>query len=237
MDETETEETSEETELSEEELANILQEFVQSQSDDSGEIWSSNTLRYFGPQNRAILMTGELDEPQANALVSQVQELSQLDDEAPIHVHINTAGGSVIDALALYDILLCVPNPIITIVQGACFSAGLLIACAGEHRLVTPNSMYFYHQTVVQLMGIDSMHVMESNVGFYEWCNTTANNIMRERIKMTDEDWKEHFGHSTSKYFGAEDAVKYGFATGLIEYAEKPELILEGTEEECESSE
>jgi ATP-dependent Clp protease protease subunit len=233
MDNTQDEEavsTQEEVELTEEELVELLKESM----DPSDETWSPTTLKYFGKKNRTILLTGDIDDEVANALGSQIRELNLADPAAPIIVHINTSGGSIIDALAIYDMLKCVTNPIVTIVNGGCMSAGLLIASAGSRRIATPNSMYFYHQTVVQVAGIDSTHVMKSTADFYDWCNETVNKLMRDGIGMSAEDWDTHFGHSTSKYFDAKEAMIYGFVTDLMSYPEKPivELSTDGEEEE-----
>ena len=225
------EEVQEELEITEEELIELLSGARES---DPGEVWSSTTLKHFGKKNRTILVSGEIDDEQANALVSQIRELNESAPLEPIIVHINTVGGSVIDALAIYDTLLCVSNPIVTVVNGGCFSAGLLLAAAGCKRVATPNSMYFYHQTVVQVAGIDSAAVMKSTADFYDWCNETVNKIMMDRIGMSPDKWYEHFGHSTSKYFNTKEALEYGFVTDIMTYAEKPEISLVNPEEEEE---
>jgi len=212
-----------EEEMTEEELIALLQG-AGGPSDD--EVWSSTSLKYYGKKHRTLLISGEVDDEQANAIVSQIRALNDDDPDAVIIVHINTVGGSIVDALAIYDMLLCVSNPIVTVVNGGCFSAGLLLAAAGCKRLATPNSMYFYHQTVVQVAGIDSAAVMKSTAGFYDWCNETVNKIMMDRIGMSEAEWDEHFGHSTSKYFDVNEALIYGFVTDVMEHAEKPEIAL-----------
>lgn len=223
----------EEVEISEEEINEALEALTT--QEEPPEIWGPTSLRYFGPKTHAILVTGEIDEQRANALSSQIQELHLESPTAPIYVHINCPGGSIIDALAIYDMLMCMSNPIITIVNGGCFSAALLIACAGDQRLATPNSMYFYHQPTLQMIGIDSMPVMKSNTEFYEWCKENTDSIIKDRIDMTDEEWQETFGDKTSLYFNVETAIEHGFCTAVLAYAEKPEFEFAKPEEECES--
>lgn len=223
-------ELEEEIEISAEEIERVLKNM-----DDEPqypEVWGPTTLRYFGPKTRAILVTGAIDEQRSNAICSQIQELHMDSPTAPIYVHINTPGGSVIDALAIYDMLLCMDNPIITLVNGGCFSAGMLIACAGDQRLATPNSMYFHHQPEISVIGITSQETMESNAEFYKWCKYNNDEIMRKRIGMSEEDWALHFGETNSKYFGVKDAIKYGFCTATLVYADKPKIELITTEEE-----
>ncbi len=220
-----------EIEITEEELE-ALQEVLEHET--GLDVWGPKSLRFFGPKTRTLLLAGQINEETANALSSQAQELNFRDAEAPIYIQINCPGGSVVDAFAIYDMLKCLSNPIVTIVNGGCFSAAMLVACAGDERIVTPNSMYFYHQPTMAEVIIDSLESLDESRRFYEWSKHNTDRVMREAIGMSEEDWQTHLGDSSGKYFGAEKAIKYGFATAKLEFAKKPEIKL-ATEEECES--
>jgi ATP-dependent protease ClpP protease subunit len=107
----------------------------------------------------------------------------------------------------------------------------MLIASAGDQRLATPNSMYFYHQPEISVIGISSQETMESNAEFYKWCKNNNDTIMRNRIGMSEEDWATHFGNKDSKYFGVKEAIEYGFCTATLAYAQKPKIELLPVEE------
>jgi ATP-dependent Clp protease protease subunit len=198
--------------------------------------WGPHSITYFGPGSRSIMITGDIDEKLAVAICSQIHELASQDPEQPITVHINTTGGSIIDGLAIYDTLLCVPCPIITLVSGGAFSCGLLLAMAGDIRLVTPNSMYFYHQPITVRVDVDSSASYQSGLGFYEWCKDKLSEIVRSRAGISKKKWRREFGDSTSKFFDASDAIKYGIATDILDFSVKPrmEIIIDDTDEEEE---
>jgi len=85
------------------------------------------------------------------------QTLIRLDREARLHavefgvspvidLHIHSYGGYVSAAMATYDIIRTLKTPVHTIVEGVAASAATLIAQAGTHRVIMPNSTYLVHQ-------------------------------------------------------------------------------------------
>lgn len=73
-----------------------------------------------------------------------------------VHLFLNTPGGEVADALALYDFLLALRQAgktINTVAWGECFSAGVIILQAGTHRLITPNSYLLIHEIATWIVG------------------------------------------------------------------------------------
>jgi ATP-dependent protease ClpP protease subunit len=69
----------------------------------------------------------------------------------PIHLHIQSPGGSVPPALLLYDIIVNSSVPVHTHVEGLCASAATLVAVAGQHRTITRNSYMLLHQPSITL--------------------------------------------------------------------------------------
>lgn len=190
-------------------------------------VWSSNTLTFFGPDTRCINLTGGIDDSLSAAICSQIYQLSFSDPDAPITMYINTPGGNIIDGLAIYDAMMTVSNPIVTIVNGSCFSAGLFIACAGSLRLTTPNSVYFYHQPGFHNIDVDSTLGIDATHEFYWWCKKKTDHIMREHIKMSKRKWNKLLGNHPGMYFDAKKAIKYGFADDCIQFQIKPQINLE----------
>ncbi|VDL69592.1 unnamed protein product [Nippostrongylus brasiliensis] len=66
----------------------------------------------------------------------------------PIHVYINSPGGSVTAGLAIYDTMQMVTPPVATWCVGQASSMGSLLLCAGEKgmRTALPNSRIMVHQ-------------------------------------------------------------------------------------------
>ncbi|KAK6732919.1 hypothetical protein RB195_016975 [Necator americanus] len=66
----------------------------------------------------------------------------------PIHMYINSPGGSVTAGLAIYDTMQMITPPVATWCVGQASSMGSLLLCAGEKGLRTalPNSRIMVHQ-------------------------------------------------------------------------------------------
>ena len=207
-------------EISEQDIEQALSSLA---PQEQSTVWSPHTVQYYGSKTRSILVGTTIDERLSNAISSQAQELHFQDQESPIFVHINSPGGSIIDALAIYDMLMCISNPIVTIVNGGCFSAAILVALAGDTRLAAPNSIYFHHQPALEV-NVDSMVEMKSNQGFYNWCKGNTDEIMRKRAGISTAVWNETFDTTTSMFFNAHEALEHGFCTAIMEHMDKPAL-------------
>jgi len=173
------------------------------------ESWPPNLITFYGPDSRHICISGEITENVAVSISSQLQELAVQSHEEPIWVHINTPGGSVVDGLAIYDMMRMISCPIVTLVNGGALSMGLLLAQGGDLRLSTPNSMFFYHQPVMGVQGFESTNDIESTHGFYTWCKERVDDIIKARTKITKKVWKAEFENSRGTYFSAHQALEY----------------------------
>lgn len=182
--------------------------------------WSPNHFEYYGSESRTILIEEEINSHSANAIVSQIQQLSKLANTEPIIVHINTRGGDISAALMIYDALRSTKCTIVTVVIGTCYSAGLIILSAGDIRLALKHATFFYHQPLLSAY-MNSEEVLESTLWLYKKASKHTSNIIRKRIEMSKSKWKKKFKLSISKYFDAKKALKYNFIDSVIQYQEK----------------
>ncbi len=65
---------------------------------------------------------------------------------APIYLWINSEGGDVDDALAIYDVMQSLQCPVHTIAHGLVASAAGLVLAGGDNRIAMPNSWFMAHQ-------------------------------------------------------------------------------------------
>lgn len=184
-----------------------------------GGSWPPNAITFYGADSRHICVAGEITEELAVAICSQLQELAVQEPHEPIWVHINSPGGSVIDGLAIFDMMRMVSCPIVTLVNGGALSCGLLISQGGDLRLATPNSMFFYHQPVMGVQGFEAQEDIEVTHGFYNWCKERCDEILKTRSKITKRVWKEHFEKSRGVYFSAYQAKEYKIIDHILEPA------------------
>jgi ATP-dependent Clp protease protease subunit len=84
-----------------------------------------------------------------NATEHVVRSLLYLDRvaySAPIFLWINSEGGDVDDALAIYDVMQTLNTTVHTIAHGLVASAAGLILAGGDVRIAMPNSWFMAHQ-------------------------------------------------------------------------------------------
>ncbi|MEM7198677.1 MAG: ATP-dependent Clp protease proteolytic subunit [Planctomycetota bacterium] len=97
---------------------------------------------------RTLLVHGAVTDKLAAYCATRLMVMEKEDPERPITVMINSPGGSADSGFAIYDMLRFVRAPVITVVNGLCASAGILIqlATAKERRFSTPESRFLIHQ-------------------------------------------------------------------------------------------
>ena len=64
----------------------------------------------------------------------------------PIHIYINSPGGSVVDGLAIYDISKIIEAPIRTICIGLAASMGAVLMLMGNERCALKHSRLMFHE-------------------------------------------------------------------------------------------
>ena len=73
-------------------------------------------------------------------------------DPPPIHLHIQSNGGSLFHTLYIIDLIKNINTPVYTYIDGFAASAATLISVVGKKRFITQNSLMLIHQ----LSGSDS---------------------------------------------------------------------------------
>lgn len=101
--------------------------------------------------SRIVSLNGEVNEISALEVIVQLLELDAKDNKEPIHLYINSPGGSIIHGLAIYDTINNVEAPVYTYCYGLAASMGAFLLCCGEkgHRYALPNSRILIHQPLI----------------------------------------------------------------------------------------
>ncbi|XP_078541859.1 ATP-dependent Clp protease proteolytic subunit, mitochondrial [Lissotriton helveticus] len=99
-------------------------------------------------RERIICMMGPIDDSLASLVIAQLLFLQSESNKKPIHMYINSPGGSVTSGLAIYDTMQYILNPICTWCVGQAASMGSLLLAAGSvgMRHSLPNSRIMIHQ-------------------------------------------------------------------------------------------
>jgi len=178
--------------------------------------WGPTDIYYFGPLTKSIAIFGEIDRRAALIGISQALQLDLIDNEEPLTVYINTEGGSLTDALSIYDCLRSIDSPITTIATGSCASAGILLLMAGDERYATENTLFYYHQPILTTEDFISAEQFKGAEKGYTFCQERYDKIVTTRSRMKKTTWKTDFKGKLSKHFAAEEALGYNFIDEII---------------------
>lgn len=99
-------------------------------------------------KDRIICLMGPIDDTVASIVVAQLLFLQSESSKKPVHMYINSPGGSVTAGLAIYDTMQYILPPVSTWCVGQAASMGSLLLAAGtpgmRHSL--PNARIMVHQ-------------------------------------------------------------------------------------------
>ena len=104
--------------------------------------WMQTGLDY---EFRRIDFNADIDENATMVMRRFLSKMTDISKELPIEIHFSTWGGELNEALAIYDMLVACPCPIIIVANGKVMSAGLPIFLAGNVRIAYPNTRFMMH--------------------------------------------------------------------------------------------
>ena len=165
---------------------------------------------------RKVYLFGEICNERSEKFIAQMHELFEQSAE-PITVYINSCGGSVTDALALYDVLQNAPCDINMVGLGKVHSAAVtvLLSVSKENRATYPNTEFMSHDISWKSEGPrsflkDRVDQLERTVKQLLCVYTRDTNLTVEEARgLFFNDMGDH-------YFGAEDALSMGFVSRII---------------------
>ena len=98
-------------------------------------------------KERIVMLGSPIDDDVANLVIAQLLFLEAEDPDKPVHLYINSPGGSVTAGLAIYDTMQYVRPEIATLCigQAASMAAWLLAAGAPGQGLGLPNCRVMIH--------------------------------------------------------------------------------------------
>ncbi|KAK8766067.1 caseinolytic protease proteolytic subunit [Amblyomma americanum] len=99
-------------------------------------------------KERIVCVMGPITDEMSSLVVAQLLFLQSESNKKPVHMYINSPGGSVTAGLGIYDTMQYIMPPISTWCIGQACSAASLLLCAGTPgmRQSLPNSRIMVHQ-------------------------------------------------------------------------------------------
>ncbi|KKT16629.1 MAG: ATP-dependent Clp protease proteolytic subunit, partial [Parcubacteria group bacterium GW2011_GWB1_43_6] len=101
-------------------------------------------------KERIVFVTGPINDAVANTVIAQLIYLENEDSKKDIFLYINSPGGAVTSALAIYDTMQFIKNDVSTICVGIAASGAALILAGGKKgkRYSLPNAEILLHQVM-----------------------------------------------------------------------------------------
>jgi ATP-dependent Clp protease protease subunit len=165
-------------------------------------------------KDRIIFLGSDVNEASANVVVAQLLFLQAEDAKKDIFFYINSPGGSVYDALAIYDTIQFVTNDVQTVGIGVQASAAAFLLSSGTKgkRFVLPNSTVMIHQPSSGTRG----KVTDQEIDLRESLRIKAllESIMAQNTGQKPE--KIHEDMERDKWLTAKEALEYGIVDKII---------------------
>ena len=166
-------------------------------------------------KERIVFLSGVISDPLANTVIAQLLFLESQDPKKDIQLYINSPGGSVSSALAIYDTMQYIKSPVSTICVGLAASGGALLLAAGSKgkRYALPNAEIMIHQVMaggIEGQAIDieisARHVMRLKTKLSQILSKHTGKPLQQVEQDTDRNY----------HMDTEEAKKYGIIDEVI---------------------
>ncbi|KAJ5549288.1 hypothetical protein N7504_004272 [Penicillium tannophilum] len=176
-------------------------------------------------KERIVCLNGEVNDVASASIVAQLLFLEADNPKKPIHLYINSPGGSVTAGLAIYDTMTYIAAPVSTICVGQAASMGSLLLAGGApgKRFCLPHSSIMVHQPS------GGYHGQATDIAIH------AKEILRIRAQLNNI-YKRHLNGpkklelddieklmERDYFMGAEEAKELGIIDEILDRRVKPE--------------
>lgn len=166
-------------------------------------------------KERVIFLVGQIEEHMANLIVAQMLFLESENPDKDISLYINSPGGSVSAALAIYDTMQFIKPDVSTLCIGQAASAGALLLASGTKgkRHCLPHATVMIHQVLGGYQGQGSdieIHAKETlriNSLLHEILSKHTGQSVAKVRKDTDRDY----------FMTAKTSLRYGLIDSIVE--------------------
>ncbi len=165
-------------------------------------------------KSRTIIVSKQVDDKLAAAVIAQLRILEDDDPNKLITVLVNSPGGSADSGFAIMDYMRFVKPPVRSIVCGICASAAVMIHLGSDkdERFCTPNSRFLLHQPSMSARGQASdLEILSSEI---ERIKLQYNKVVADETgrKLAQVEKDVHRDY----WIPAESAVEYGIVKKVI---------------------
>lgn len=165
-------------------------------------------------KDRIIFIGSPIDDGVANSVIAQLLFLDSENSKEDVKLYINSPGGVVTSALAIYDTMQYVKSDVQTICVGLAASGAALLLASGTKgkRFILPNSEVLIHQVMGGAQGqatdvdIHAKHILKMKDKLNKILAKHTGQKIDKITKDTDRDY----------FMSAEEAKEYGIVDKII---------------------
>ena len=165
-------------------------------------------------RERIIFLGGAIDDHMANIIIAQLLFLENEDPSKEIKLYINSPGGSVTAAMAIYDTMNHIKPDVSTVCVGIAASAAAVLLSSGAKgkRFCLPNSEVMIHQVMGGAEGqasdiaIVAKHILRTKENLNKILSKNTGKPIAQVEKDSDRDY----------YMTADEAKKYGIIDEIV---------------------
>lgn len=167
-------------------------------------------------KDRIVFLGDEVNQHTANLIAAQILFLESEDPKKDIKLYINSPGGSVYDAFAIYDTMQYVKCDIQTVGIGVQASAAAFLLSSGTKgkRFLLPHATVMIHQPSSGTKGrVSDMEIdLKEGLRLKRLLNEILAKNTGQPLKKIELDVERDF------WMSADDAKKYGIVDQVIAY-------------------
>ncbi len=165
-------------------------------------------------RERIIFLGGAIDDHMANIVIAQLLFLENEDPKKDIKLYINSPGGSVTAAMAIYDTMNHIKPDVSTVCVGIAASAAAVLLSSGAKgkRFCLPNSEVMIHQVMGGAEGqasdiaIVAKHILRTKENLNKILSKNTGKPITQVEKDSDRDY----------YMSADEAKRYGIIDEIV---------------------
>lgn len=165
---------------------------------------------------RIIFLGAPIVDSVANSVIAQLLFLASKDPKKDIQLYINSPGGVLTSALAIYDTMQYIKCPVSTVCIGSAASGAAVLLAAGAKgkRFSLPNSQILLHQVAVSGVSGQAVEVeiaAKQIIKLKEKVNKILAKHTGQPLERIERDTDRDF------YLSADEAKDYGAIDQVIE--------------------
>ena len=168
--------------------------------------------------DRILFITGDIDDDMAADISATLLLKDSEDSNSKITIFINSRGGDIRNALAIYDVISMIDCPVETVCIGSAMKEAIIILIAGTPgmRFATKNSIICVSQLINTIMQhsdlTDAQLLLSLSVGDNKKMMNIIAKVTGKKLAEVMSDFERLV------FMDCKQALKYGFIDSIVKY-------------------